>query len=59
MSNNNVVEIYNRDTITDVLTDMLRAGAQQLPQKTGNCQIKSEPLQITYITTGGNSQALF
>ncbi len=30
MSNNNVVEINNRDIITDALTDMLRTGAQQL-----------------------------
>lgn len=33
MSNNNVVEINNRDTITDALTDMLRTGAQQLIQQ--------------------------
>ncbi len=33
MSNNNVIEINNRDTITDALTDMLRTGAQQLIQQ--------------------------
>ena len=33
MSNNNVVEINNRDIITDALTDMLRTGAQQLIQQ--------------------------
>ncbi len=33
MSNNNVVELNNRDTITDALTDMLRTGAQQLIQQ--------------------------
>ena len=30
MSNNNVVEIKNRGTITDALTEMLKTGAQQL-----------------------------
>ena len=30
MSKNNVVDIKNRDTITDALTDMLKTGAQQL-----------------------------
>ena len=33
MSNNNVIEINNRDTITDALTEMLRTGAQQLIQQ--------------------------
>jgi len=33
MSNHNVVEINNRDTITDALTEMLRTGAQQLIQQ--------------------------
>src|SRR5665648_145022 len=30
MSKHNVIEIKNRDTITDALTEMLKAGAQQL-----------------------------
>ena len=33
MSKNNVVEIKNRDIITDALTEMLRTGAQQLIQQ--------------------------
>ncbi len=33
MSNNNVIEISDRDTITDALTDMLKTGAQQLIQQ--------------------------
>ena len=30
MSKHNVIEIKNRDTITDALTEMLKTGAQQL-----------------------------
>jgi len=33
MSKNNVVEIKNRDTLTDALTDLLKTGAQQLIQQ--------------------------
>jgi len=33
MSKNNVVDINNRDTITDELTEMLKTGAQQLIQQ--------------------------
>lgn len=47
MSNDNVIEINNRDTITDALTDMLRTGAQQLPERKiltvlTQCQSKSQ-----------------
>ena len=33
MSNNNIVDLNNRDKITDALTEMLRTGAQQLIQQ--------------------------
>lgn len=47
MSKHNVIEIKNRDAITDTLTDLLRAGAQQLIQQAVQVELNDFMSQYT------------
>jgi putative transposase len=58
MSNNNVVEINNRDTITDALTEMLRAGAQQLIHQAVQAELTDFMQQYKERTTAEGKAAV-
>jgi hypothetical protein len=43
MNKNTVVELKDRDTIADPLTEMLRTGARQLIKKTVELKLQDRP----------------
>jgi len=59
MSKNNVVDINNRDTITDALTDLLKTGAQQLIQQAVQVELAEFMEQYTHqLTSDGKASVV-
>jgi len=59
MSKNNVVDINNRETITDALTDLLKTGAQQLIQQAVQVELAEFMEQYTHqLTSDGKASVV-
>jgi len=59
MCKNNVVDINNRDTITDTLTDLLKTGAQQLIQQAVQVELAEFMEQYTHqLTSDGKASVV-